>query len=212
MSLEQTLSQTNTLLTQLITILTTGIEARAMVEAPAEKKKPAEKKPKMLVDGDPEGTRYFVVEKHNTVYAQKPGDPDCTLPGALIVPGEIYLQKKAEFSAKTAAVLAAQNSPAVTPPAASTPTAPTASSPTSAPSAEVGFQQIVDRITVLNKSPQPGHGREGVLAILRKYLPNDERPSVTKLQPLGRNAEILADIEAALAPAVAAAAEFDPLA
>ena len=63
-------------------------------------------------------------------------------------------------------------------------------------------------MTALNKSPLPGHGRDGVLAILKQFLPDDERPSVTKMQPLGRNAEILAAIEAAMAPA----AEFDPLA
>lgn len=216
MSLEQTLGQTNTLLTQLITILTTGLEAQATIGEP-EKKTRARKSEKSeliaptptqalgLVEGDPEGTRYWVVEKHNTAYAQKPGDADCSIQGAEIVTAEHFLKKKAEFAAKMEAVLAAQKSPAATPAAAS-PTAPTASS-----QQPVAFQQIVDRITVLNKSPEAGHGREGVLAILRKYLPGDERPSVTKLQALNRNAEILADIEAALAPA-AAEAEFDPLA
>lgn len=213
MSLEQTLGQTNTLLTQLIAILTTGIEAQTTIgEADAPKKPrgrpradsattaPTPTQAMGLVEGDPDGTRYFLVEKHNTVYQQKPGDPDCTVQGAEIITAEHYLLKKAEFAAKTAAILAAQKSPVVTQ-AAPSPTAQTASS-----SEPVAFQQIVERITALNKSPEPGHGREGVLAVLRKYLPGDERPSVTKLQPLGRNAEILADIEAALSPA-----EFDPL-
>lgn len=216
MSLEQTLGQTNTLLSQLITILTTGLEAQATIGEPEKKTRTrkASEQPAVvtptptqalgLVEGDPEGTRYFVIEKHNSVYAQKPGEADCTIAGCEIVTAEHYLMKKAEFAAKTQAILAAQKSPAATQAAAS-PTAPTAS-----PSQPVAFQQIVDRITVLNKSPEAGHGREGVLVILRKYLPGDERPSVTKLQALNRNAEILADIEAALAPA--AEAEFDPLA
>ena len=216
MSLEQTLGHTNTLLSQLITILTTGLEAQATIGEPEKKTRtrkaaeapaviaPTPTQALGLVDGDPEGTRYWVVEKHNTAYAQKPGDADCTIQGAEIVTAEHFLKKKAEFAAKTEAVLAAQKSPVDTPAAAS-PTAPTASS-----QQPVAFSQIVDRITVLNKSPEAGHGREGVLAILRKYLPGDERPSVTKLQALNRNAEILADIEAALAPAEAA--EFDPLA
>lgn len=214
MSLEQTLGTTNTLLTQLIAVLTTGLEAQTAVGEPEKKTRTRKAAPELvaptptqalgLVDGDPEGTRYWLVEKHNTVYAQKPGDPDCTVQGAEIITAEHFLKKKAEFAEKTAAILAAQKSPAATPAAAS-PTAPTASS-----SEPVPFQQIVERITVLNKSPEAGHGREGVLAILRKYLPGDERPSVTKLQALNVNAAILADIEAALAPAEAA--EFDPLA
>jgi hypothetical protein len=216
MSLEQTLEKTNTLLAQLLTVITTGLEAQATIGEPEKKTRtrkettpPTPTQAMGLVNGDPEGTRYFLIEKHNTVYAQKPGDPDCTLPGAEIITAEHFVKKKAEFTAKTEAILAAQKSPAPTPAAAS-PTAPIASSPAPAASVEVGFPQIVERITALNKSPEPGHGREGVLAILRKYLPGDERPSVTKLQPLNRNAEILADIEAALAPA--GAGEFDPLA
>ena len=74
------------------------------------------------------------------------------------------------------------------------------------------FAKIIDRITVLNKSTEPGHGREGVLTILKKYLPDDTKPSVTKLQPLGKNADILKDIEAALDGAAADDTDFDPLA
>lgn len=224
MSLEQTLVQTNTLLSQLITILTTGLEAQATIGEPEKKTRASKSKaasimstesPLGVVDGDHVGTRYFLVEKHNTVYAQKPGDPDCTIAGAEIVSAEKYLEKKSEFAAKTTAILAAQ--PKVEPttaaapsPAPATPAASTAPSTASTQQPEVGFPQIVERITVLNKSALPGHGREGTLAILRKYLPGDDRPSVTKLQALNRNAEILADIEAALAPAEAT--EFDPLA
>lgn len=228
MSLEQTLEQTNTLLAQLIAVVTTGVEARATLGEPEAapkattrtrktKDEPAaatttDKNPLGLVDGDPDGTRYWVIEKHNTVYAQKPGDPDCSIEGAKIESAAYYLEKKAEF-AKKSPLQSQPTSPEPTTGSAGTPVAntPAASSASSQKAdGEVPFTQIVERITVLNKSPEPGHGRDGVMAILKKYLPDDAKPTVTKLQPLGRNAEILADIEAALAPA--AEEEFDPLA
>ena len=100
------------------------------------------------------------------------------------------------------------NEPAAEPSEPEAPAASTASS--EKPADEVPFAKIVERITVLNKSDKPGHGREGVMAILKKYLPDLPKPTVTLLQPLGMNAAILADIDAALTPA--AEEEFDPLA
>lgn len=226
MSLEKTLEQTNTLLTQLIAIVTTGIEARATLGAPeAEapkttrtrkaKDEPAatvtttEANPIGLVDGDPEGTRYWVSEQYKTAYAQKPGDPDPKLSDIKIVSAAHYAERKAEFTKNAPSQAAAE--PTTAPAAAPAPTTPAASTASSEkPADEVPFAKIVERITVLNKSSEPGHGREGVMAILKKYLPSDEKPTVTKLQPLGMNATILADIDAALAPA--AEEEFDPLA
>lgn len=230
MSLEATLERTNELLAQVITILQTGVSAGAELGQPEPKTTrtrktkteaspevvaevtKSEESPLGLVDGDPVGTRYFVIEKHNTVYAQRPGDPDCTLPGALIVSAEEYAAKKAQFKAwiTPSSTQAPTTAPAAAP-APSTPAAsPVSSQPSEATVGDVPFPKIVERITVLNKSPEPGHGREGVLAILRKWLPNEAQPTVTKLQPLGQNAAILADIEALLTPA--AADEFDPLA
>lgn len=255
MSLETTLAQTNTLLTQLLTMLQTGIQAsatlgepevkaprgrprksteeaktEAAVEVAAEAGKETaaavtktEGAPLGLVDGDPVGTRYFVVEKYNTVYAQKPGDADCTMQGAEIVSAEHFLAKKAEFAKKfeeakkasTAPAPAATTAPAAAP-ASSTPDASTASSQpsvqTPAPD-EVPFGKIVEAATALLKSDKPGQGRPAVTAILTKWLPGVEQPTITKMQPLGKNAEILADFTAAMAEpeAEAAGEDFDLL-
>jgi hypothetical protein len=238
MSLEQTLERTNELLAQVITILQTGVAAqtevapvekatrkkKTEVEAPAPTPAPAPAPvaapavtttPNNIlgtVEGDPVGTRYWLCTKHNSLYAQRPGDPDCTLPGAVITTAQEYLAKKAEFAALTQAAIANTTvAPEPAPVAAAAgPSAQPVSSPQSAPTqSDVPFPTVVERITALNKSAEPGHGREGVLAVLRKWLPGDEKPTVTKLQPLGKNAEILADIEALLAPK---SDDFDPLA
>lgn len=243
MSLEQTLERTNELLAQVITILQTGAAAQDDL-GPAETKAPRTRRTKAemaadaaaavgvttapnnvlgTVDGDPEGTRYFLIEKHNTVYAQKPGDPVPTIQGAVLIPAAEYVAKKAQFAAMTqaatsstqAATSSTPAAPATAPaaaPAPSTPSAPTVSSDTSEnePSAEVPFAKVVEAMTAISKSDKPGHGRDGVLAVLKKYLPGDERPTVTKLQPLGLNAQIVKHVEAMLTPA--AEAEFDPLA
>ncbi len=236
MSLEQTLERTNELLAQVITILQTGIQAPAALGEPEKttrtrksKSEPVAetpattdavvvtktpKSPLGLVDGDPEGTRYFVIEKHNSVYAQKPGDPDCTVPGALIVSAEEYAAKKAQFAAMTQKILSTPAQPATEPAAAPAPSTPAASTASSQPSAQtqadVPFSKVVEAMTAMSKSDKPGHGREGVLGVLKKYLPGDDRPTVTKLQPLGINAEIVAHVESLLAPA--AETDFDPLA
>ena len=235
MSLEQTLERTNELLSQIVTILNTGVQAPAALGEPEKRTRASKSKTDAAapaegpaittapdnvlgtVEGDPAGTRYFLIAAHNTVYAQKPGDPDCTIPGAEIITAKLYLEKKAEFAKKTQAVLEQQKAAPTTTGApapaqeSSTPAASTASSqPSEATSAEVPFSKVVERMTELSKSDKPGHGRDGVLAVLKKYLPGDDRPTVTKLQPLGLNAAILAHIETVLAPA--AAEEFDPLA
>lgn len=242
MSLEQTLERTNTLLEKLLSVLTTGLEAQAEFGQPEEKKTRTRKvkdtavaevaapaaapveekintdlKPIGVVEGDPEGTRYWVIEKHNTVYAEKPGDPAPNVQGAVIVSPAEYLQKKAEYAAlgKSAEQppATAVEAPATAPAQAPAPATPGASTAQSQDST-VPFPKIVERITALNKSDKPGHGREGVLSVLRQFLPGDEKPTVTKLQALNRNTEVLEVIEALLAgPAPAPAAdEFDPLA
>lgn len=225
MSLEATLIETNTLLKQLIAIATTGVEARTTLGEPdatttkttrtrKAKDEPAaqttEKNPLGLVDGDPEGTRYWVSEQYKTAFAQKPGDPDPKLADIKIVTAAHYLERKAEFTKNSPAVVE-QTTEAAATPASTTPDVSPASS--EKPADEVPFAKIIERITVLNKSTEPGHGREGVLAILKKHLPDNPKPSVTLLQPLGQNAAILADIEAALGTKPAADdTDFDPLA
>lgn len=183
-----------------------------------------ESAPLGLVDGDPVGTRYFVVEKYNTVYAQKPGDADCTMQGAEIVSAEHFLAKKAEFAKKFEEAKTASTAPAPAPttapaaaPAPSTPDAATASSQpsvqTPAPDSDVPFSKIVEAATALLKSDKPGQGRPAVTAILTKWLPGVKQPTITKMQPLGKNAEILADFTAAMAEpeAEASGEDFDLL-
>lgn len=245
MSLEQTLNETNDLLRQLLTRLNTALEAEQTLGEPAKKRTRSTKAstetaeapaaetaapaittaPNNVlgtVEGDPEGTRYFWIASHNTVYAQKPGDPDCTLPGAEIVTAAYYLQKKADGEAATRALIAKNNEVARADTAAlldkakeisaaSTAAAAPAPAPAPAvtPTAEaVSFQQVIARITALNRSTLPGHGREGVLSVLRKFLPGDDRPTATKLATLSRNEEVLAEIDRLMA----VDADFDPLA
>ena len=173
----------------------------------------AEGAPLGLVEGDPVGTRYFVVERYNTVYAQRPGDPDCTIAGAEIVSAEHYLAKKNEFQSKFKSATVVD--PTTVPAPTSAPT-PVAAAPALAAD-NTPWATVIAKFMELNKSPEPGHGREGVVSVLKQFLPGVDKPNAAMLQPLGKNAEVVAAIEALLAPkAIAApapaAGEFDPLA
>lgn len=234
MSLEQSLNRTNQLLETIITILQTGVSAptelglttvaaasQATAETASDATAPKKRgRPAKVIEATaPAGdSRYFVYEKHRTVYEIKAGEHVPDVPDAVEVSRDVYEAKKAEF-AKNVKVPTETGSPAqatTTPAATHAPSTPAASNVSSQvseqPSGDVPFPKIIERITALNKSPADGHGREGVLAVLRKWLPGDDKPTVTKLQPLGKNAEILADIEAMLNPAVVEEEEFDPLA
>lgn len=165
-----------------------------------------EGRPLGRVKTDPEGTRYFVIEKHRTVYAQKPGDADCTISGAEIVPAWVYLAKKAEFNPGNAQAAAAPTTAPAPAPAQTTQDASGASSSTASgsPAAEVPFSLLTEKAVALGKSTEPGQGREALLAILKKWLPGNDKPTITALAPLGKNAEILADVMAVLEPKAAA--------
>jgi len=76
----------------------------------------------------------------------------------------------------------------------------------------VQFDEVLQAFMALNKSQAPGHGREGVIGILTKYLPQDPKRSVPKLAALNRNAEILADVNALMNVGANDAADYDPLA
>lgn len=119
--------------------------------------------PGYLLAGDPEGTRYFHIAKHNSVYKQKPGDPNCTIEGALIVSGAEY-QKWAEEYAKNAQSVAASAATQVAP----SPTAHTASAtpPAASPVAgAVTIQTVTEKLMQLHKRD----GNPGVKAILDKF-------------------------------------------
>lgn len=168
-----------------------------------------------LVDGDPIDTRYFLIAAHNTVLRQLPGDPMPSINGAVRVTAQDYLAKKAEFAAMTQSIIDGQKAgnaqPATTPAPATTPSAQPASStgaaesqPQTAPAGDVSFKDVVDTLQALMRSPAEGHGRAGVLTILKQFLPDDAAPTVPKLEALGKNGEIKAAVEAMLKPA-----EFD---
>lgn len=211
MALEDTLAETNTLLKTLITMLqsagaiSAGTNALAETAAPTTTtSKPGRGKGAKdnstnadpaasmgTVSGDPEGTRYWVSESLSTVYAEKPGDP---VPGDAsfkIETAAAYSAKKEEFAKKAAA---AQSTGAAGTPATSTPGASTASS---APA----WKDVLERIKDLNRSPVPGHGTDGVRALLTQFgLDGTEGKKVPALEGLKKHAEVLAFVNKMLTP------------
>jgi hypothetical protein len=219
MSLESTLERTNELLTQIVTILQTGVAAGTEVSAPEVKPTRARK------TKDAESV-YWLIEKHNTVYEQKAGDTAPSIEGAAQVTKEVYDAKKAQFESlvktpntsvatqesaastqPTAEAAAATAAPAKTD-AASNPTAASAGAEQQASTAAPDFPAVVAVLTAINKSTAPGHGREGVLKVIAKFLPGVEKATVPMLSPLGKNAEIIEFAQSILTPAEE---EYDPL-
>ena len=242
MSLEQTLEQTNELLKQVITILRTGASAPAELGEPEVKAVPAmtasvvteppkrgrpRKETAEAAAPAPE-TTYWLIEKHRTVYAQEPGMTAPSISGAEVVTKEVYEAKKSEFAALVnapspaptaptapiAQVAGTSNQAAAPEPkpaqeSSTTPSASAASAPT------VTFDDVFALFTKVSKSDKPEHGRDGVMAILRKWLPGDDKPTVSKIASrTADHAGIAADLKALLEPstAQAPAAEYDPLA
>ena len=148
-----------------------------------------------LVDGHPSGTRYWVIEAHNTVYAQLPGEPDPLVQGAVITSAKDYGEKKAEY-AKTSLV----------PPVTATPQgaalASVASAPTASPAASTpSFDEVTKVLKELGSDKREGLGRTALVALVNKYLPADATVrNVPALAALGKNAEIYAEAMALLNP------------
>lgn len=147
-----------------------------------------------LVDGDPEGTRYWVSEETQTAYAQKPGDPDPKDQSFKIESSAQYLAKKVEFAKKAqdAAAAAASQASATSEPSA-TAQPDTASAKTSDADWDTVFRAIKELSTA------PNGGREAVLGVLKHF--GCEGKTVPALKDLNRNAEILAHVQGLLAPA-----------
>lgn len=150
-----------------------------------------------LVDGDPEGTRYWVSDELQTAYAQKPGDPDPQPQSFKLTSATDYLEKKAAFAAKkdqavaqsvTTTHVTAAPEPSATAPAA------TASAATSA--AEPTWKEVLAALQDVNKSTKAGHGRDGILALLKQF--GCEGKTVPALEPLGKHSAILAAARAML--------------
>lgn len=213
MSIEQTLESIDATLKQLLTVAMTVASASAELGKPEAaapktraKKTDAAASTFTLLTGDPEGTRYFVIDKHNTVARIEAGGVVPTIEGTVEVHGTEYEAKKAEYAKKSVTSASASASAAAaqtaTPAPASTPAAaaPTASSP----GASVSFKQVVDALTLLAKDTRPGKGREAIVAFVGKY----GVAKVPALEALGKNAEMLSEVEALLAPDTAADADI----
>ena len=170
-----------------------------VVEAEAQ----AATQPAPVVDGDPAGTRYWVSEELQTAYAQKPGDPDPQPQSFRIQSADYYLGKKAEFAAKKAQADVATTAPATaaTGPTATAPAA-TASAETSA-TPEVTWKEVLTALQAVNKSTKPGHGRDGILALLKQF--GCEGKTVPAMEALGQHAAILAATNAMLSASEAGA-------
>ena len=74
--------------------------------------------------------------------------------------------------------------------------APTATVPAEAAS-ETPWKDVLTAIQELNKSEKPGHGRDGVLAVLKQF--GLEGQKVPKLETLGKHAEVLAFVKSLMA-------------
>jgi len=243
MSLEQTLTQTNELLKQVITILQSGISAPADLGQPevaVTKRSPGRPKKETSTEAVA-GTVYWSIPSMNSVFAQEPSMAAPTMPDAVKVTKEEYEAKKAEISARVDEVIAAQRQATITSAKPAThhastqptagaaagdaPTNTAASAGTSAQSAAtaqpaltaatetVKYADVLAKFKLLNVGTEPGQGRDGVMAVLKKFLPNEAAPTVSKIEALGRNADVMAELDSLLKPAAAAPADdFDPLA
>lgn len=164
-----------------------------------------------VVDGDPEGTLYFVDKANKVVYAQKPGDPEPGVETMEKATAAAYLKAKAAYAQEQAdakkepaasPTAAPSTAPAATP-AVDTPLASTASGSTSAPE----WKTVVEKIREISKGDEAkGLGRAAVLELLGKHgFDGTKGKQVPDLEGLNKHAEILAFCDAKLNPPAAAA-------
>ena len=209
MTIEAKLDTLNTLLANVITILQTGVSGQRELDLGAQTTTtaPAPEAPKR---GRPKktevaGTVYWSIPSLNSVFAQEPGMAAPTTPGAVQIAQEEYDAKKLEISQRVDAALASQQAnlqsakteqPADTQPTASgaaagaPATSTTAASATTQPAAagaasHVTFKEVLDAAKKLNASTADGHGRQGVIDVLKALMPADPQPTIPKLQTSG---------------------------
>ena len=181
MSIENTLASIDSSLQQIVTLLTAQQSASAEAQPSQEKKTRTRKS----------DTAPAVADE------KKPDAPAAT---------EQPTATTAPTATAPAAPAATEQPTATTAPTATAPAAP-ASVPTSTPatppqaaSADTPWQTVLGAIQALNKSDKPGHGRDGVLAVLKQF--GLEGKKVPHLEGLGKNAEVLAFVNSLLnAPA-----------
>ena len=104
MSLELAIQENTAALNGVMELLKQFMQKEsAPVAAPVEKKrKAATVAAPAAVQGDPEGTRYWHIGKHNTVYKQLPGMGDCNVGDAVEVTETEYQVQKALIEQKIA--------------------------------------------------------------------------------------------------------------
>lgn len=151
-----------------------------------------------VLPGDPAGTRYWVSETLGAVFVEQPGVGSPPDQSFKIESAEQFLTKKGEFEAKKAASTAAASSAT-----AATQVAVVAAS-TAGSTADVSWDQVV--VALKGLAGNPAHGSEAVLKVVKSIDPN--AANVPALKDKGKNAEIVAAVNALLNPAVEAA---DPL-
>lgn len=109
-------------------------------------------------------------------------------------------EKKPEAPAATEQPNATTAPTATVPAATASVQTSTPATPPQAASADTPWQTVLGAIQALNKSDKPGHGRDGVLAVLKQF--GLEGKKVPHLEGLGKNAEVLAFVNSLLnAPA-----------
>lgn len=206
MTIEATLESIDTTMKAILAAMQSGNQmAAATVETTkgtrksSKKDAPEEAKGEPVVDGDPAGTQYWDSECNAIVFAQMAGDAPPQNDTFVKVTAAEYLAKKAayEFAEKNAAVASAATMNQTT--ATTAPSAPaaqaTASENTSG--AEPTWDETVNKLKAL--ATNPAHGQAAVKAIISQIDPT--AANVPALQKLGRNADIIAAVDALLNPA-----------
>lgn len=128
-------------------------------------------------EGDPEGTTYWLNEKHNSVYRIVPGDgTPGPMAGSVQIGGADFLAKQGEFAKRFTEGNAPAAAQTTTPAPAAVPT-PAASAPTAAaaaadaqPSKGASYEQARAALLALVKAKPDG--RDLVLGILSKHGAN----------------------------------------
>jgi len=164
MSLEQAINELNATVKQLIVVMSSAAEADAPAAGDATETKKRGRRTKAEIEAEAaaqQTTRYWHIAAHSTVYEQKPGEPDCTLPGAVLVSQADYEAFKAKYAAQGNA---ATGTPAAAP-APSTPAASTASAPVSNAASTPTMASITAKLQAIHKRD----GNAGVAKVLQKF-------------------------------------------
>lgn len=218
MQIEERLESIDTTLKGILQALLSGGTAIALLgqpdaapDAEPEKKtrtKKTAEEGESYVDGDPAGTRYWITSDETGFHKSGPGqERPANIPHLMANPvsGAVFKAKRDEHAKKSAAAAAATQ-PASTANTASDQVA--AGSTSSAPT----FKDVTDKLLLLSNTPAPKGGRPVLMNLIASFLPAGTEAKdvkVPKLDGLGKNAEIIAAVEAILNPAPEAAAEDD---